>query len=146
MNLGQFTAKLDKFTNKVIENVKQAQMNTAFDIQQDMYNNAPVNTGAYRESIMVYEQQVSPDSISVEIGTDYKVQAKDGSTYLLGYLLESGTRPHAIPNAFGFGENFGTEPDFHPGTLAQPHILPALNKNVRNYKDRIRNAIKEAKK
>lgn len=118
MNLGQLNAKLDTFTHKVIENVKKAQMDTAYDIQNDMYNNAPIDTGVYRESIVVYDQQVSPDRISVEIGTDYKVQAKDGSTYLLGYLLESGTRPHAIPNAFGFGENFGTEPDFHPRNIS----------------------------
>ena len=96
MNLGQLSAKLDAFTHKVVENVKQAQMDTAFDIQNDMYNNAPVDTGVYRDSIVVYDQQVTPDNISVEIGTDYKVTTLEGNSYLLGYLLESGTRPHDI--------------------------------------------------
>ncbi len=154
MNLGQLSEKLEAFTQKAIENVKKAQMDTAFDIQKDMYNNAPVDTGEYRESIQVYEQEVNGNKISVDIGTDYKVRSLAGNEYLLGYLLESGTAPHDIypvrAEYLRFRAKDGrivyTKHVSHPGTNAQPHILPALNSNVRNYKDRLLKAIREAKK
>lgn len=96
MTLDQYIVKLKNTSDKIVEKVKQAQMDTAFQIQRDMYDMAPVNTGDYRDSIVVFEQKQDGDTVSVEIGTEYKVTTLEGNTYLLGELLESGTRPHDI--------------------------------------------------
>ena len=56
-----------------------------------------------------------------------QVTSKAGDSYNLGQLLETGTMPHAIPNAFGYGEWFGVDPNFHPGMKAYNNYKNALN-------------------
>ena len=67
--------------------------------------------------------------------------APAGTFYNLGYLLEHGTFEHAIPNAWGKGNYYGytdenevwhkgtLDPNWHPGTKAQPHFSLAFEKN-----------------
>ena len=150
MSLKSLQIKLNNISDKIIENCIEAQQQTAFDIARDMYAMAPVDTGEYRESIIAEEPVIDGNKISTFIGSRYKVTTLDGKSYLLGQLLESGTMPHGIDvkrsKVLTDGVNFFGKHVEHPGTKPQPHMIPALNMNVKNYKERIKNAIKEAVK
>lgn len=76
---------------------------------------APVDTGNLKNSI----------SVDVE-GLAFEA----GPTAEYGDHVEQGTDPHAIPGAFGRDEDFGTDPDFHPGTTAQPYMGPAFDRHL----------------
>lgn len=141
------------FGNKAIDNIIKAQSNTAYVIQQDAKNLAPENTGAYKESIELGETQVNNGVITTSVYTDATVTTLSGTSYNLGRLLEEGTTPHDIypvKKSVLKWTNFNGEARFakyvhHPGTIAQPHFLPALNMNRALYVENIRKAVKEAK-
>lgn len=133
--------------------VAKAQRIVANKLCNDIKSLAPAKTGLYRESINVSPTTIENNVIKTFVGTDYTVgptKWTEGRTFNLGYLLEHGTYPHAIPNAFGFGLYFGytdengiyrkgtLDPDWHPGSLAQPHFSIALEKNKKFYKDKIK--------
>ena len=73
-----------------------------------------MKTGKFIASIEIGNTEKNGNKISTFIGSDLTVTSKTGDSYNLGKLLETGTMPHAIPNAFGFGEWFGIDPNFHP--------------------------------
>lgn len=136
---------LDKFTKKLEDNLKQAQRDTSERIWKHLVENSNMKTGAYIASIRIDDTKQDGDKISTFIGSDLMVTSKAGRSYNLGQLLETGTMPHAIPNAFGFGEDFGIDPNFHPGMKAYNNYRNALNDNKEIYKENIKKAIKEAK-
>ena len=136
---------LEKFSNRLINNLKQAQRNTAESIHQHLVENSNFDTGAFVNSIQVENTKEEGGKISTFVGSDLLVTCKSGDSYNLGMLLETGTMPHAIPNAFGFGEEFGTDPNFHPGMKAYNNYRNALNFNINTYKENIKKAIKESK-
>lgn len=152
-DIAKLSVYLDKFTNKVIENVVKAQRETAKLIQEDAQS---VFSGTeYAQSIQVSDTVLKGNTIETEIYTDEMVETKSGMAYNLGFLLENGTDPHAIPNAFGWGDIYGydsdrykrtLDPNWHPGTVAQPHFQPALDKNVSIYLENIDRAVKGAEK
>jgi len=107
-------ADLEKFTQRLENNLKSAQRNTAERIWEHLVENSNMKTGTYIASIRVDDTKQEGDKISTFIGSDLQVTSKAGDSYNLGLLLETGTMPHAIPNAFGWGENFGIDPNFHP--------------------------------
>lgn len=74
---------------------------------------APVDTGNLKNSI-----GVDVDGLSFVAGP----------TAEYGQWVEEGSEPHAIPNAFGYGPDFGTEDDFHPGNSPQPFMGPAFDR------------------
>ena len=125
--------------------MKQAQRNTAERIREHLSENANMRTGAFIASIQIGNTEEDGDTIKTFIGSDLTVTSKAGNSYNLGQLLETGTMPHAIPNAFGWGENFGIDPNFHPGMRAYNNYRNALNDNITTYKENIRKAIREAK-
>ena len=152
-DISKLSEYVDKFTNKVIENVTKAQQETAQKVWEDVVDNAPYKDGDYIASIRVSDTTKKGNTISTEIFTEAQVMTKSGNSYNLGLLLETGTNPHAIPNAFGWGDKYGYDsvqykktlnPNWHPGTIAQPHFKPALEKNKSLYKENIKRAIKEA--
>lgn len=53
---------------------------------------------------------------------------------------EFGAGPHAIPNAFGWGDGFGIAPDFHPGNPAT-HFMKRARDAI---KDRFVRSIRQA--
>lgn len=107
-------ADLEKFSERLKQNLKQAQRNTAESIWVDLVNNSNMKTGAFIASIDIDDTKEEGEKISTFIGSGLQVTSKAGDSYNLGLLLETGTSPHAIPNAFGYGENFGIDPNFHP--------------------------------
>ena len=105
---------LERFSEKLENNLKQAQRNTAERIWENLVENSNMRTGAYIASIQIDDTKQEGDKISTFIGSSMQVTSKAGDSYNLGQLLETGTMPHAIPNAFGRGEDFGIDPNFHP--------------------------------
>ena len=112
--VAQIGVDLDKFTQRLQNNLKAAQRNTAERIWEHLSVNANMKTGAFIASIRIDDTKQDGDKISTFIGSDLQVTSKAGNSWNLGKLLETGTVPHAIPNAFGWGENFGIDPNFHP--------------------------------
>ena len=152
-DIAKLSVFLDKFTDKVIKNVAKAQQDTAKEIWQDVVNNAPVDTGNYIASIKVGDTIKEGNTIKTEIYTNASVSTLNGKTYNLGYLLENGTSPHLIlpvnAKMLHFvinGEDVFTKKVNHPGTIAQPHFKPALDKNINTYLNNIAKAVKEAEK
>ena len=156
-SIAQLEIDLSKFGERVIENVKKAQSDTAYAIQQDVKFFAPVGdgetAGTYRESIELGETTYDGGVIKTSVYTGAIVTSQLGGEYNLGRLLEEGTSPHDIypvnkpllkwKNAKGEWRSAAYV--HHPGTDAQPHFLPALQKNVYLYKSNIDKAVKEAK-
>ena len=146
-----FLSNLDK---KVINDLSKAQRTTAQKICSDVQSLAPGN-GQYSSSIKVSDTIIEGNTIKTSVYTDMTVQAKStGNVYNLGFLLETGTNPHAIPNAFNWGVIYGYDSamykrtlkkDWHPGFVAIPHFRPALNQNKTFYKEQIKKILKEAK-
>ena len=141
----QLGVDLQKFADNLDSKLKQAQRNTAERIWEHLSVNANMKTGAFIASIRIDDTEQDNDKIKTFIGSDLTVTSKAGNSYNLGKLLETGTVPHAIPNAFGFGENFGIDPNFHSGMRAYNNYRNALNDNIVTYKEEIRKAIQEAK-
>ena len=144
-SIARISGDLDKFTQKLETNLKQAQRNTAERIWVNLVENSNMKTGTYIASIQIDDTKQEGNLITTFIGSDLMVTSKAGDSYNLGQLLETGTLPHAIPNAFGFGEDFGNDPNFHPGMRAYNNYRNALNDNIATYKEEINKAIKEAK-
>lgn len=156
-DIAKLSIDISNFGERVIENVKKAQSDTAYIIQQDAKFFAPVGdgetAGTYRNSIELGETTYDGNTIKTQIYTQAIVTSELGGEYNLGRLLEEGTSPHDIypvnkpllkwQNANG--EWRSARYVHHPGTVAQPHFLPALNKNIALYKSNISKAIKEAK-
>lgn len=143
--VAQISGDLDKFTKRLENNLKDAQRETAERIWEHLVTNANMKTGAFIASIEIDETQQNGDKISTFVGSRLQVTSKAGDSYNLGALLETGTMSHAIPNAFGFGEWFGIDPNFHPGMRAYNNYRNALNDNIETYKENIGKAIRRAK-
>lgn len=152
ISLDKLSIDLSKLLDNIPKEVDNAVEKTAQEIWGDIIINAPYKTGKYIDSIKVYPLEKTQDVVSCIVGTDYTVMTvgkNPGIIYNLGAILENGTSEHAIPGAFyGYAvrPEFGDWPDFHPGTVAQPHFTPALLKNKEVFKDNLRQAIKEASK
>lgn len=151
-SIDRLSVDILNFGNRAIDNIVKAQSDTAYVIQQDAKYLAPENTGAYKESIELGETQVNNGVITTKVYTDATVYALGGTSYNLGRLLEEGTTPHEIravnASVLHFkimGKDVFAKNVFHPGTIAQPHFLPALNMNRALYVENIRKAVKEAK-
>lgn len=152
-DIGQLTAFIGKITEKVIPKIVQAQQETAKVMCEDIKGMAPVDTGEYQKSIKVSKTQVKKSSIETRVYTNATVSTTGGKTYNLGFLLESGTNPHLIlpvnASTLHFvinGKDVFAKRVNHPGTVAQPHFKPGLEKNVSLYMENIRKAIREAGK
>lgn len=156
-DINELNIKLEVIGEKVVEKIIEEQRNTAEKKWEDIVETAPYKNGDYIASIKIGETNRENDTISTSVFTDAKVETKSGQEYYLGTLLEHGTAEHAIPNAWGKGYTYGyvgkdgkyhkgtLDKDWHPGTIAQPHFLPALRKNEALYYNNMRKAVKEAK-
>lgn len=151
-DINRLSVDILNFGNRAIDNIMKAQSDTAYVIQQDAKFLAPEDTGVYKETIELGETQVNNGIITTSVYTDATVYTLSGTSYNLGRLLEEGTRPHEIRATNApvlhfkiMGEDVFAKSVFHPGTIAQPHFLPALNMNRALYVENIRKAVKEAK-
>lgn len=148
--LNKLKKDLDRFQEKLVKELVEAQRQTAKKIEIDAQQLAPYKTGKYSDSIKMRETKVNKRHISTKVNTQLltPVAKSTGKQYVLGFLLETGTLPHDIPNAFGFGKEFGIggrfDGKFHPGFVSMPHFIPALNMNKTYYERNIEKAIERA--
>lgn len=150
-DLRKLQYKLSKIEGSLINKLVEAQRQSAYDICMDAKKLAPKDTGRYADSIKVGETVVvANESITTKIYSDTKVVSLSGNEYLLGFLLENGTAPHTIyPVNAKFlhflidGKDVYAKKVEHPGFVAMPHFIPALNANKRRYEENIRKAVKE---
>lgn len=149
-NIEQLELKLKSINDKIINNLIEAQRETAKVICDDVKTLAPKQTGKYAESIKVGDTEFNNNVITTEIYTDATVSAKgNGNSYNLGYLLETGTSPHLIEpvdaSVLHFqinGEDIFAKRVNHPGTVAQPHFSRGLEMNKLIYRQKISEAIR----
>lgn len=134
MKISKDIIKYSKDIDKKVEEIVNETLEYAWE---EVVNNAPVDTGEYVSSIKIENASKSGFKIKGRVFSDLTVSTKSGETYVLGELLENGTRPHAIPNAFNWGVKYGfespqyartLEPDWHPGFNPIPHWQPAYDK------------------
>lgn len=155
-DIRQLKTDLRKMATNVKRELKKAQRETAEQIRKDAQLMAPGN-GAYSESIMVRKTIIKGDDISTVVSTRVltPVAKSTGRQYNLGFLLETGTDPHAIPNAFDWGRIYGydsemykrtLQKDWHPGFVAMPHFIPAMNRNKALYRAKISEALRRVQK
>lgn len=150
-DISKLSIDIKNLNTGITKQLVKAQKEAAHKIWEDIIRQAPMKTGNYISSITIGETIIKDGIIKTFIGSDLNVDTKDGKKYNLGSLLENGTDPHSIPNAFGWGEIYGYDSEqykrtlsktWHPGTTAQPHYLPSLQKNKKYYNDLISKAIK----
>lgn len=154
--ISQLGIDLERASKKVIDNLIQAQQETARDIWNEVVSTAPMKTGEFITSIEVSPTTKENDKISTVIGSDLTVTSLSGKNYNLGQLLETGTRPHDIEAVNAGGLFWGEYDDdgnpvivkkvHHPGTRAYNFYRNALNNNKTNYKRKISRAVKEGMK
>lgn len=147
-SIDDLVKRFEKWQKDIDNEVMEAQEKTAQQIWEDVITYAPVKTGEYISSINIDGPTKEGNEIKTFIGSDLTVEAKStNKSYNLGYLLEHGTLPHAIPNAFNWGVIYGFDSpqyartlqyNWHPGMYANPHYRMALEKNRKLYKDNIR--------
>lgn len=150
-DIASLSVDISKYEERVIDNLIKAQRSTAKDLLKDVKLSAPVNTGAYRDSIQMSETTYDGNTIRTSVYTDAMVYDSLGRGYNLGELIETGTRPHLIEpvrkQVLKFtidGQTIFASHVFHPGTVANPHFKLSLQKNIPLYEFNIRKAIKEA--
>lgn len=120
-----------------LEEIINEALSYAYD---ELVAKAPVNTYNYVSQMDVDNAKRSNHIVSGRVFNNVVVYTKGGKSYSLGELLENGTRPHAIPNAFGKGYYYGytdengkfhkgtLDDDWHPGFKPIPHWQPAFDK------------------
>lgn len=147
--LDDLVKRFEQWSKDIDNQIMDVQRETAQNIWEDVIANAPINTGNYIRSIEIEGPVKEGNEIKTFIGSGLTVESKEGKQYNLGYLIEHGTLPHAIPNAFNWGEKYGYDSEqyartlrynWHPGTYANPHYRIALEKNRKLYKDNIKRA------
>jgi len=154
--VSQLSIDLDRASKRIIDNLKQAQEETAQDIWNEVVSTAPMKTGEFITSIKIDPTKVEGSTISTFIGSDLTVASTSGKKYNLGQLLETGTMPHDIRAVNKEGLFWGVFDDdgnpvirkkvHHPGTYATNFYRNALDRNKTNYRNRISKAVKEGMK
>ena len=142
---------LERFSERFIQNVIEAQKETAEIICDDVKRLAPKQTGKYAKSIKVGETSINRNKVATEVYTDATVISSKGKEYNLGFLLETGTNPHLIvpvdAKYLHFqidGKDIFTKMVYHPGMVAQPHFSVGLNMNRLVYKQKLNEAIRRS--
>ena len=166
-HIARLNVDISNFGNRVINNLINAQKETAKQVWKDVKSLAPSKVGKYAESIKASDTELKNDVISTRIYTD--LQSEDG--YYIGRMIEYGTGIYALQPHIGHTKTFilsqyhfwyvpATSVDRQIGKkiiidgkefyiarpqVAKPHFLPALHKNVALYHENIKKAVKEVK-
>lgn len=153
--IAQFNRDIRKMSNRVIKRVMEAQQTACQKICEDIKRGAPVDTGAYRDSIKVSKTYINQGKIITRIYSNM-VLGGDNPTWQnfpLAKIIEHGTKPHWITPRNPEGVLRWEDDDgvhfakyvWHPGTIANPHWSNAIVRNNDYYKRQIRKAIGKGK-
>lgn len=159
-NISKLSIEISKYSKKLINNLKEAQKETAITIHKDIIAMAPINTGRYVSSIQVSEQKTDNNNFSIKIFSDLPVGGIDPKwkNVPLAALLEWGTGiVGATSNKYPHGYPYRMTPwcyyseDLNAfittnGMIARPHFYPSLQKNKQLYIENIRKAVKNSER
>lgn len=146
----RFAIDIRELSNRKVKKVMEAQQRACQKICKDIQKSAPVNTGAYRDSIKVsktfihYNRIVTNIFSNLTLGGDNPTWQK----FPLALIIEHGTKPHFITPKTPEGVLRWEDENgvhfaklvWHPGTVANPHWEKALNRNREYYNKMIRKA------
>lgn len=152
--VSQFNTDIRKMSNRVIKRVTEAQQEACQKICEDIKRGAPVNTGAYRDSIKVSKTYINQGKISTRIYSTMTLGQRYGGnptwdSVPLAYIIEHGTKPHFITPREPDGVLRWEDEDgvhfakwvWHTGTIAVPHWSNAIIRSRDYYARMIRKAI-----
>lgn len=122
--------RLGVVNRQVGDNLAEVLDTTTKNIKENATRLAPLKSGKYRKSI---KKQVDKIGLSAKAGPMTK-----GRPHPLAHLIEAGTKPHSIPNAYGSGKTAS-----HPGTKPRPHLDPAWEHEEPKYLRAIQRAVEE---
>lgn len=158
---------VSNFMDNVPQKLATAQRETAKDILKDTIEFAPSKSGDYISSIKISDTNITNQNIKTMVYTDL---TSDG--HAVGRMIEYGTGIYALEPHIGHTKTFfssGYQYWYVPTTSvkraigkaikingqefyivyaqpSKPHFVPALQKNVANYKQKTKDALKEAMK
>jgi hypothetical protein len=142
-----FKRQYDKLTKKTLA---EFQDELATELAEDVARRAPVDTGAYKNSITVGSTSVKEDSITTRVYTDLKVGYGKWGGVPLGAWLEYGTgiegeNTNTIDHGYAYRQTpwvyFNESLNrfvFTRGSVARPHWKPAVEKMRANLKTRLK--------
>lgn len=132
--------QIKEYSNSLDGKLEEIVNDTLKYAYEEIVKIAPVDTHFYVSQMDIENAKRSKHKVTGRLFNNVKVSTKEGKSYLLGELLENGTRPHAIPNAFGKGYYYGytdkngkfhkgtLDDDWHPGFKPIPHWQPTYEK------------------
>lgn len=165
-NIKELNKDLEKMRQKAISNLIKAQSEAGDIILEDVKQRAPAKAGRYYDSIKKSNTEKKDNQIHTKIYTDLK--SNDG--YFIGRMIENGTGIYALEEHIGRTKIF-KESEYqywyvpadkverpigkliiHNGKQyyvartqrPKPHFKPALESNIHNYGQKIKEAIREA--
>lgn len=155
--IDNFERDLQKAYNNWVSNLMEAQQEACQKICEDIKEQAPVDTGEYKESIKVSETVRLGNIIRTEIYSGYTLDDANKSdtptlpewaNVPLAVLIESGTRPHIITPRDPMGKLRWEDEDgihfaklvHHTGTAPNPHWTRAIMENQAYYRKKMRKA------
>ena len=139
----KISKEIKKYSDDLDNKLKDIVNSTLLFTYEELVAKAPADTHYYISQMQVDNAEKKKKNIIYgRVFNDIVVTSKAGDIYCLGELLENGTRPHAIPNAFGKGYYYGyvdengkyhkgtLDKDWHPGFRPIPHWQPAYEKAI----------------
>lgn len=132
--------QIKEYSNSLDGKLEEIVNSAIIYAQEEIVNQAPVDTYNYVSHMTIEKAKRNKHIVKGRVYNDVVVKTKEGKTYLLGELLENGTKPHAIPNAFGKGYYYGytdengkfhkgtLDDNWHPGSIPIPHWQPTFEK------------------
>ena len=153
--IAEYSKKLLVVGQKAKNRVANAQHEFAEYLCEEVKKNAPVDTGAYRDSIKVSETVWDGDTVTTSVYSDMLVGGDNPKwqNVPLGSLLEWGTGLKGLQtNTQNHGFPYRMTPWRYYykkigqwvttiGMIARPHFLPAMLLNKRKYVREIRKAV-----
>lgn len=154
----QLSIDLQTWSNTRKKRVMQAQQEAGQKICEDIKKGAPVDTGAYRDSIKVSKTYINHGQIVTRIYSNMTLGSANKSNtptlpqwenVAFAKIIESGTVPHFIYPRDPEGLLRWEDEDgvhyakyvHHPGTAPNPHWTTAILRNRPYYRRKIRKAL-----
>jgi hypothetical protein len=100
----------------------------ATEVQVEAKKKANKKSGCMADSVVKRTFFGTPEGFEIHIQCDTRPCSPSRTAY--AYYIHEGTKPHDIPNAFGWGPTFGIggrfDGRFHPGYPGNPFLRDAL--------------------
>ena len=131
-DLNKFSVILRELPDEIKDDVRKVVKNSAFNIERNAKSSASVKTGHLRRSI-----STKMGDMEATIHT---------SNLKYAPMVEFGTRPHIIraknkKALYWKGVSHPVKQVNHPGSKAKPYLIPAFEKEVPYFVEKLKEAI-----